>query len=107
MPPHPAGFAPFGAPVSDVPVARSAFCPVYAPCVLRPGRGRVAILSVSPEIADLSAAAVKRLGHDPVAAVAPRRRVAVLRTALSQPSGESIRIDCGDGPWVLQSVPAD
>ncbi len=38
------------------------------------GRGRVAILSVSPDIADLTAAALKRLGHDPVAAVAPRRR---------------------------------
>jgi len=34
----------------------------------------VAILSVSPEIADLTAATIRRLGHEPVAAVAPRRK---------------------------------
>jgi methionyl-tRNA formyltransferase len=38
------------------------------------GRGRVVIVSVSPEIADLAAATVKRLGHDPVAAVTARRK---------------------------------
>jgi methionyl-tRNA formyltransferase len=38
------------------------------------GRGRVVIVSVSPEIADLAAATVKRLGYDPVAAVTARRK---------------------------------
>jgi methionyl-tRNA formyltransferase len=38
------------------------------------GRGRVVIVSVSPEIADLAAATVKRLGHQPVAAVTARRK---------------------------------
>jgi methionyl-tRNA formyltransferase len=36
------------------------------------------------------------------------RRVKVLRTTLSEPSGESTRVDCGDGPlWVLRTEGAD
>jgi methionyl-tRNA formyltransferase len=36
------------------------------------------------------------------------RRVRVLRTTLSRPDREGVRIDCADGPlWVLETEPAD
>ncbi len=60
----------------------------YTLPVVDQGRGRVVILSVSPEIADLTAATVKRLGYDPVAAVAPRRRQPVPGMATLDAVGE-------------------
>jgi methionyl-tRNA formyltransferase len=73
MPPHPGRVRHSG---RDAFARLCLFVPYTLGCVDE-GRVRVAILSVSPEIADLTAAAVKRLGHDPVAAVAPRRDRAV------------------------------
>ena len=59
--------------VDDLPVAWLSPLSGIHSRIVDQGRGRVVIVSVSPEIADLAAATLKRLGHDPVAAVAARR----------------------------------